>query len=154
MSSFTSYGFNSLPGASYTTSGSTGGMNTQLRTYIYGTSSAGTVTYSNQNIVFNTLTINNTYGGSYNTISGVFTATRQGYFNLTYNIDHSGGPSSGNINIKKNGTPFTNANLRFGQGVYVNSLTIPLSVNDTLTVYISGSDTFDMSNSIFCIYEL
>lgn len=145
-------GCNSLSGIYSTTSGSSAGS--LARTYIYGSDSRGTTVFTNSIINFNTVTVNTTYGGTYDSTTGVFTASRTGFFNLTYNIDHSAGPSGGVLNIRKTGTPLTFQDLSFGHGIYVNTLTIPLSVNDTIDLYISGSESFVMSNSIFCFYEL
>jgi hypothetical protein len=144
-------GCNSLSGNSCTTSGSSAGL---ARTYIYGTDSRGPTSFTNSIINFNTVTVNSTYGGTYDSTTGVFTATRAGFFNFTYNINHPSGSSNGVLNIRKTGTPLTFQNLRLGHGVYVNTLTIPLSVNDTIDLYLSGTETLNLSSSIFCFYDL
>lgn len=150
------YGYANLPGdmCCNNTSGST--YSTLARTYIYGLSTAGAaVVYNNQRIPFNNLTVNTNLGGSYNTATGLFTASRVGYFCILFNLHHSGGPSAGNIQLRKNtGNTLTFTPLSFGHGTYYCSIVAPLNAGETLDVYLNGNETFDMSISTLCIYEL
>jgi hypothetical protein len=151
-----SYGFSSVVPVRSNTYSFAHVLGEEPSTYLVLTGSNASLSVINNVLIFNNFlyNTNQSQNGSYNTSTGKFTASVGGRFGLGYTIHHDGGPSAGNINIRVNNNIWVIQSLRFGHGSYTNSFVFFLKGGESADIYISGSETFDMTISTLYFYDL
>jgi hypothetical protein len=151
-----SYGFSSVVPVRSNTYSFAHVLGEEPSTYIVLTGSNPSLNVTNNVLIFDNLLYgtNQAQNGSYDVTTGKFTASVGGRFGLGYTIDHPNGPSSGTINIRINNTVWVIQSLRFGHGTYTNSFVFFLKGGESADIFISGSETFDMTISTLYFYDL
>jgi hypothetical protein len=151
-----SYGFSSVVPVRSNTYSFAHVIGEEPTTYIVLTGSDPSLTVTNNVLIFDTLLYgtNQSSNGSYNVTTGKFTASVGGRFGLGYTIEHPSGPSSGRINIRIDGATWVSQSLRLGHGTYTNSFVFFLKGGQSVDIFISGSETFDMTISTMYFYDL
>lgn len=151
-----SYGFSSVVPVRSNTYSYAHVLGEEPSTYLVLTGSNPSLTVTDSILIFDNFLFNTnqSQNGSYNTITGKFTASVGGRFGLGYTIHHNGGPSSGNICIRLNNNIWIIQSLKFGHGSYTNSFVFFLKGGESVDIFITGTETFDLTISTMYFYDL
>jgi hypothetical protein len=153
-----SYGFSSVVPVRSNTYSFAHVLGEEPSTYLVLTGSDASLSVTNNVLIFNNFlyNTNQSQNGSYNTSTGKFTASVGGRFGLGYCIAHNsgGGGGSGNINIRLNNNIWVIQRLSGGSGSFTNSFVFFLKGGESADIYISGSETFNMTISTLYFYDL